>query len=87
MHEHVLIKDLLKKVNEISAKEGKKKVISLKVKLGALSHISAEHFREHFNHETKGTSLEGAKLYVEELSDISHPKAQEIILESLELKI
>lgn len=86
MHEHSLIKNLITRVTDIAGDENADKLVSIKVKLGALSHISAEHFREHFENETQGTILEGVELEVEELSDLHDPLAQEIILESLEIE-
>jgi len=86
MHEHSLIKNLIEKAKDITLKQGGGKILSLKIKLGALSHISETHFREHFNNETPGTVLDGAILNVEEQRDTSDPLAQEIILESVEFE-
>ena len=86
MHEHSLIRNLVDKVNEIARLEGASRVVSIKVRLGALSHISAPHFREHFDNETLGTVLEGVALEVEEMDDPHDPMAQEILLESVEFE-
>ena len=86
MHEMSLISDLLKKIEELAKKQDSKKVIGVDVKLGALSHISGDHFKEHFNSETVGTLAEGAKLNVHLSDDINDPYAQEIILESIEIE-
>ena len=85
MHEFSLLKDLLNKVKTIAKDNNSDKVIGVKVKLGALAHISPSHFREHFEQAVKGTIAEGAKLEVEALSDMSDPHAQEIILDSVEV--
>jgi hydrogenase nickel incorporation protein HypA/HybF len=83
MHEQSLINDLIEKIQELSgAQQGK--LILAKLRLGALAHISPDHLREHFSHATAGTALEGLRLEIEELPDIRHPFAQDIILESLE---
>ncbi|MEK9629473.1 MAG: hydrogenase maturation nickel metallochaperone HypA, partial [Nitrospinota bacterium] len=63
-----------------------KKIIGIKVKLGALSHISADHFKEHFDISAKGSLAEHARLDVEVLEDINDPRAQEIILEHIEIE-
>ena len=83
MHEQSLIKNLVEKIHHIAAGE-KGSLLAAKLRLGALAHISAEHLREHFERETRGTSLEGLQLDIEELSDIHHEDAQEIVLDSLE---
>ncbi|MFV8782648.1 hydrogenase/urease maturation nickel metallochaperone HypA [Microbulbifer sp. SA54] len=85
MHEQSLIKNLVEKIQRLAAQE-RGKLVSAKLRLGALAHISAEHLREHFEHETSGTALEGIKLKIEELPDINHAQAQDIVLDSLEFE-
>ena len=85
MHEFSLIKDLMRKIESVARVPHARKVLGVKVKLGALSHISADHFREHFIHASHGTIAEGARLEVETSSDVTDAHAQEIILESVEV--
>ncbi len=85
MHELSLLKDLMHKIKTIAKDNNSDKVIGVKVKLGALAHISRDHFRGHFDQAVKGTIAEGAKLEVESLTDISDSHAQEIILDSVEV--
>ena len=86
MHEFSLINDLMRKIESIARDQGAGRVVSLKVKLGSLSHISAEHFREHFEAAARGTIAEGGRLEIETLTDESDPHAQDILLDSLELE-
>jgi hydrogenase nickel incorporation protein HypA/HybF len=86
MHEASLMKNLMDKILEISAGQGAKRVLGVKVKLGALSHMSPEHFKEHFTQAALGTPAEGAHLQAEQLHDIHDPMAQEILLESVEIE-
>jgi hydrogenase nickel incorporation protein HypA/HybF len=83
VHEHSLINNLLDKIQHLAATEDGR-LIAAKLRLGALAHISAEHLREHFERATAGTKLAGLSLVIEEQSDIHHPEAQDIILDSLE---
>lgn len=85
MHEFSLMNDLLRKIESIASENGATQVVGVKVRLGALSHISPEHFREHFDHAIEGTVAAGASLQVETAGDINDPLAQEIVLESVEL--
>jgi len=85
MHELFLIDNIIKKINEIVEKENAKKVSKVYITLGALSHISVDHFREHFDRETIGTIAEEAALEVTESADMNDPLAQEIVLDSLDL--
>ncbi|MBN8431614.1 hydrogenase maturation nickel metallochaperone HypA [Microbulbifer salipaludis] len=85
MHEQSLIRNLVDKIQGLAAEENAT-VLAAKLRLGALAHISADHLRDHFTQETQGTALQGLRLVIEEQSDIHHPEAQDIILESLEFR-
>ena len=87
MHEHSLISGLIHKIEHVAAQEHSDRVVGVHVKLGALSHISAEHFREHFEHAAVGTVAEGAVLGIEVLEDLRDPHAQEIMLDRVELAV
>jgi hydrogenase nickel incorporation protein HypA/HybF len=85
MHEASLMKDLMRKVESVAREQHASQVLGIKVKLGALSHMSASHFREHFAVASQGTLAEGAVLSIEVLTDTRDPRAQEILLESVEI--
>lgn len=85
MHEHSLIKNLLDNIHRMTADE-RGKLVAVKLRLGALAHISADHLREHFEQATAGTTLEGLRLRIVEQPDIHHAEAQDIILDSLEFE-
>ncbi len=86
MHEMTLLRDLLHKIEAIAEREDAERVVGVKVRIGALAHISGEHFREHFEEATVGHVAEGARLDVVELHDETDPLAQEIVLESIEVE-
>lgn len=86
MHEFSLLADLLRKIEDIRQREKAEKVISVSVKLGALSHISAEHFREHFEHAVQAGPIAGAELIVTVDSDEMADDAQDIRLMSLDVQ-
>ncbi|WP_413665816.1 hydrogenase/urease maturation nickel metallochaperone HypA [Microbulbifer sp. CNSA002] len=85
MHEQNLIKNLINKIQELASDEPGRP-IGVRLRLGALAHMSAAHLREHFDREILGTSLEGIKLEIDELKDINHKEAQDVILESLKFE-
>ncbi len=85
MHEDSLMADLLNKIEAVARDNGGGRVVSIRVKFGALSHITRELFEEHFLMKTRGTPVEGARLKVEQMTDTADPNAQEIMLESIEL--
>lgn len=86
MHEFHLIHDLMRKISTLAAEQGARKVTVVRVALGALAHISAEHFREHFEEAATGTIADGARLEVEQLTDEESPAAQDILLRSVDLE-
>lgn len=85
MHEDSLIKDLIHKITNIAHEQHASKVLSVTVKLGALSHISPDHFREHFEHATRGTVVEGAWLNIELMTDVTDPQSLDVLIENIEV--
>lgn len=86
MHEASLMRDLMARVEAVAREHGARRVVRVKVVLGALSHFTAEHFREHFEHASAGTVAEGAALDIEAKTDLEDPRAQEVVLESAEIE-
>jgi hydrogenase nickel incorporation protein HypA/HybF len=85
MHEASLMNDLMRKIETIAREEKARRILGISVKLGALSHMSADHFRAHFAMASQGTIAEDATLNIEVLSDNDDPHANEILLESVEI--
>ena len=85
MHESSLINDLIRKITSIAHEQHASKVLSVTVKLGALSHISPDHFREHFIHASRGTIAEGAQINIEILSDTNEQLSQEVVIDNIEI--
>jgi len=65
VHEKALMDDLVRKLETVAREEGGRHVRSVRVRLGALSHFTPEHFREHFEDATRGTLAEGAQVEAE----------------------
>jgi hydrogenase nickel incorporation protein HypA/HybF len=86
MHEFSLIADLMRKISAIAREQDAGRISSVKVKLGALAHISGEHFREHFEQAALGTPAEGARLEIDVSTDESDPCAQDILLQSVDVE-
>jgi hydrogenase nickel incorporation protein HypA/HybF len=77
---------LMRRIDEVARAERASKVIGVCVWIGALSHMSAAHFAEHFERAGAGTIAEGARLDVTVSNDVGHANAQDILLEKLELE-
>ena len=54
MHERALMVDLMRKIEVEALAAGGGRVTRVRVRLGALSHLTAEHFREHFEMRPEG---------------------------------
>lgn len=86
MHEFSLMNSLMNQIYAVASENKAKRIVSLKVRLGALSHMSPEHFREHFAEAAKGGIAEKAQLVVEVDTDQTSPIAQEILIESVDVE-
>lgn len=84
MHELSLMNDLIHKIETIAKIQQAHKVVGIRVKLGALCHISPSHFIEHFVESSIGTVADGAKVEIVVMEDIAHPQAHDVLLESIE---
>jgi hydrogenase nickel incorporation protein HypA/HybF len=87
MHELSLIQDLLQKIEQVAQEHQATKVTGVAVRLGALTHLSPDHFREHFEEAVMGTVAEGASLEVEVDTDTEDPSAQDILLVSVDAEV
>jgi hydrogenase nickel incorporation protein HypA/HybF len=86
MHEFSLMSGLLSQIEKVATDNQADKVTKIKVRIGAMAHISSDHFREHFEHGVKGTIAEGAELEVEMNEDKNDPNAADILLESIDVQ-
>lgn len=85
-HELSLMADLLRRVEQVAADAKAQRVTRISVWLGALSHTSPEHFREHWGHAALGTVADRAEVEIELGRDAADPRAQDILLRSVEVQ-
>ena len=81
-----MMNSLMRQIETVAGSEGAARVVSVSVWLGALSHMSEQHFADHFSHAAAGTLAEGAKLNVTVSKDVHDANAQLIRLESVEVE-
>jgi hydrogenase nickel incorporation protein HypA/HybF len=86
MHERALLDDLMRRVLGVSAEEGGARVVAVRVWLGALSHFTPDHFRDHFADAARGTAAEGARVEATLDGDPTDPRADGVVLESVEVR-
>ena len=87
MHERRLMRELVGRIEEVAHEEHAVGVSRIRVRLGALSHFTPEHFREHFEDASRGTSAEGAVVDAVLVEDTGDARAADVVLESVELEV
>jgi hydrogenase nickel incorporation protein HypA/HybF len=87
VHERALMTDLMREIEEVARADGATRVTRVSVRLGALSHFTQDHFREHLVDAARGTLAEGATVDAVLESDLEDPRATGVVLESLEVEV
>lgn len=86
MHERALMEDVVRRIDAVAREHDATRVTRVGVRLGALSHFTPEHFREHFVEASRGTVAEGACVDAAVESDVSAPHAADVLLETVEVE-
>jgi hydrogenase nickel incorporation protein HypA/HybF len=87
MHERALMADLMREIESVARADGATRVTCVSVRLGALSHFTEEHFREHFADVSAGTLAEGAAVVAVLEEDLESPHAAGVVLEGVEVEV
>lgn len=87
MHETGIVRDLMRRLEQAAREASAERVSGVAVWLGALSHFSPRHFREHFEDAARGTIAEGAALAIEASDDPTHPNAQSVMLRHVDFEV
>lgn len=82
MHEQSLVRALVQQIDVLARAHRAQAVRKVMVSTGVLGHGSAEHLRDYFRREAKGTLAEGAILDITPTGDLIDLK-----LDSLELEL
>ncbi len=86
MHEATFLRALLRRIDEIAAAEHATRVTAVTVRLGALSQMSPEHFREHWDVATAGSIAADAALTTVLSDDLTDPNALDVTLVSIDVE-
>jgi len=87
MDEKALMDDLMAKILAVADAEESARVVRIRVHLGALSHFTPDHFREHFADASRGTPAEGADVVAELGVDPAAPHATGVVLQAVEVAL
>ena len=85
MHDRSLTLGLLRQIQRVAAENGGGRVLGASVTRGALSQISPDPFREHFDLEAAGTWAAEIELRLEVDPDERSPQALGVWLTGVEL--
>ncbi len=83
MHEEALLRDLVRKVEEVARAHRVERVERVRLWVGALSHLTEGTLRARWSMATIGSVAEGSGLEVESSLDVHDPRAQGVVLQSL----
>lgn len=81
------MRDVMAQVDAVARAEGAARVTRVSLRLGALSHFTPEHFREHFEDVARGTVAEGAIVEAVVDGSIEDARAGAVVLESVEVEL
>jgi hydrogenase nickel incorporation protein HypA/HybF len=78
--------DLMREIEAVATADGASRVTRVSVRLGALSHFTPAHFREHFVDAARGTLAEGAAVDAVLEEDLDDPRATGVVLVGVEVE-
>jgi hydrogenase nickel incorporation protein HypA/HybF len=81
------MRDVIRRVEDVASMEAAARVTRVTVRLGALSHFTAEHFSEHFEDASRGTLAEGAVVDAVLEDDATDARARDVLVESVEVEL
>jgi len=82
MHEMSLLRGLMAQIETIARQNGAIRVRVVRLKLGPLACIAADHLREHFLAAARGTAAEAAQLEIETTDELHELSLQSIDVET-----
>jgi hydrogenase nickel incorporation protein HypA/HybF len=77
--------DVLREILAVADAEGAVRVARVRVWLGALSHFTPEHFREHYQDAARRTIAAEAEIEATLDGDPADPNAQGVVIESVDI--
>jgi hydrogenase nickel incorporation protein HypA/HybF len=87
VHEQALMRDLVSHIVAVAEAEGATRVTRVSVELGALSHLTPDHFREHYVDATRGTAAAGADVEAHLADDPTDARARDVVVLEVELEV
>jgi hydrogenase nickel incorporation protein HypA/HybF len=83
MHESKLVGDILSEIQRVARANDANSVDTIRIEIGALSHVTPDGFAGHFAVASHGTVAQGAVLDITKSEDQSAPDALDVRLVSI----
>jgi len=84
MHEQAMLRDLVRKAEEVALRAAPGRVTRVRLWVGARSHLAGPELEGRWADAVDGTVLAGAPVEVEVSTDDSDPRAETIVLRSID---
>jgi hydrogenase nickel incorporation protein HypA/HybF len=85
MHEEAMLRDVVRKAEEVVRESGPGRVTRLRLWVGARSHLAGPELEARWAHAVSGTALSSARVEIEVSRDGTHPNAESIVLRSVDV--
>ncbi len=85
MHEEAMLRDVVRKAEEVARAEGPARVTRVRLWVGARSHLAGPELKERWANAVRETVLSGAEVEVESSTDPTDANAERVILRSLDV--
>jgi len=85
MHEEAMLRDLVRKAEEVARREGAVRVTRVRLWVGARAHLAGPELKDRWAHAVSGTPLSGAEVEIETSRDRLDPNAENVMLRSLDV--
>lgn len=86
MHEAALFRELREKLQEVTRAQGAARICRVRIWVGALSHVGEPELKRGWADIVRGTPAEGATLLVERSNDLKDPRADRVVLRSVDVE-
>ncbi|HTT45348.1 MAG TPA: hydrogenase maturation nickel metallochaperone HypA [Thermoplasmata archaeon] len=85
MHEEAMVRDVIRKAEEVARREGAGRVTRVRLWVGARSHLDGPELKARWAYAVRGTALDGAEVVVESSRERGDPNAELVMLRSLDV--
>lgn len=86
MHEEAMLRDLVRKAEEVARGAAPAHVTRVRLWVGARSHLGGPELKERWTNAVAGTTLSGAEVEIETSPDRADTNAERVILRSLDVE-